>query len=120
MTYYNSYDDWKLSNPDDDGHYTEETNVIEENAYFKYSDGRRWVYGMLTKNGWDIRIESYHRIPTIDIDEFEPTQSEFDDTLYRVRMNYTHFNYIQQDEFMERYNEARNLLDKLMEDETSN
>jgi len=117
---YNNYDDWKLSNPDDDGHYTEETNVIEENAYFKYSDGRRWVYGMLTKNGWDIRIHSYHRIPTIDIDEFEPTQSEFQDTIYRVRMNYTHFNYIDRSEYMDNYKTAREFMDKLIDDEASN
>jgi len=120
---YHNYDSWKLSNPDDDGHYTEQpTDEIKENAYFKYSGigGKFWSYGMLTKGGYDIRVDNWLQLPSINVDEFEATQHEFDDTIHRVRENYTRFEYISREEFMQQYESARQLLDKIMEDEKGN
>lgn len=120
---YNDYDSYKLSNPDDDGYYTEQpTDDIKETAYFKYSGigGKFWSYGMLTKDGNDIRVDNFLNMPSINVDEFEATQTEFDETIYRVRMNYTRFEYIDRQEFMQQYDEARQFLDKVMANETGN
>ena len=122
MTYYNSYDDWKLSNPDDDGYHIEQEQVleIEATAYYKYFSGRWWSYGMLTKGGHDIRVHTYHSIPVIEYDEIEATQQEFDDTLYRIKMNYVQFEYIGKGDFMQKYFEAQSALTKIIANETGN
>jgi hypothetical protein len=117
---YNNYDDWKLSNPDDDGHYSEASNRIEETVYFKYLDGRRWSFAMITTSGYDVRVHSYYNIPTIDIDEIEPTQSDVNDEIHRVRENYKEFAYIDRSEYMDNYKVAREFMDKLIDDEASN
>jgi hypothetical protein len=117
---YNNYDDWKLSNPDDDGHYTEESNRIEETVYFKYLDGRRWSFAMINTSGYDVRVHNYYNIPTIDIDEIEPTQSDVNDEIHRVRENYKEFAYIDRSEYMDNYKVAREFMDKLIDDEASN
>lgn len=118
---YHNYDSWKLSNPEDDGYYSEEkTNGIEETVYFKYLNGRRWSYAMITTNGYDVRVHNYYNIPTIDIDEIEPTQSDVDDEIYRVRENYKEFTYIDRSEYMDNYKAAREFMDKLVDDETGN
>lgn len=120
---YNNYDSWKLSNPNDDGYYIEQpADDIKENAYFKYSGigGKFWMYGMLTKGGYDIRVDNCMQLPSIEVDEFEATQHDFDETLYRVRENYTRFEYISREQFMQQYDLARQLIDKVMADEKSN
>lgn len=118
MSYHN-YDDWKLSNPDDDGHYTEDTtDYIEETTYFKYMDGRRWSFAMITKKGYDVRVHNNYCFPVIDIDEIEPTQTDLNDEISRVRMHHKEFSYIDKSEFMQHFNEARQFIDKIMPDET--
>jgi len=122
MTYYPNYDAWKLSNPWDDGHYNEDEDPtpIQETTFFKYVATKWWVYGMITEEGYDVRVHQYDRVPTINVDEIEPTQDDLDDELHRVRMNYTQFAYIDQDEFMEQYNIARQFMDKIIAHETGN
>jgi hypothetical protein len=120
---YNNYDSYKLSNPEDDGYYTEQpTDDIKETVYFKYAGmgGKYWSYGMLTKEGNDIRVENCLNIPCINTDEIEATQTEFYETIYRIRVNYKKFEYIDRQEFMQQYNEARQLLDKIIGNETGN
>lgn len=120
MKYFN-YDDWKLSNPEDDGFYTEDTtDYINETTYFRYMNGKRWSFGMITKSGYDVRVHNYYNIPTIDIDEIEPTQTELNDEIYRVRMNYTQFAFIDRSEFLKHFNDARNFMDKLIPNEKDN
>lgn len=120
---YHNYDDWKLSNPDDDGHYAEETtDYIEETIFFKYLQGykRRFSYGMITKQGYCITITEYLNIPAIEIDEIEPTQTEQDDEIQRLRMNYKEFTFIDRSEFMEQYHLAHGHLANIIANETRN
>ena len=118
----NGYDAWKLSNPWDDGHYGEEEEPasIQETVYFKYLGGKTWSYGMITTDGYEVRVHQYSRVPTIDIDEIDPTQNDLDDELYRLKMNYTQFEYIKHYEFMDQYNIARQFMDKIIANETGN
>jgi hypothetical protein len=115
MTYYYSYDDWKLSNPDDDGHYHEqEPERIRETIYFKYINGKSWSYGMITEDGYEIRVHHYMSIPTIETDEIEPTAQELDDELHRIRIHYREFSYIDNEEFMQKYVVAQSALTKII------
>lgn len=122
MRYFN-YDDWKLSNPDDDGHYTEEkSDHIEETIFFKYLQGYkgRFAYGMITKQGYCITITDYLSIPAIETDEIEPTQTEQDDQIHRLRMNYKEFTFIDRSEFMGQYHLAHGHLATIISNETRN
>lgn len=120
MSYYQNYDSYKLSNPDDDGHYSEETNRIEEAVYFKYLNGRRWSFAMVTTDGYDVRVHNYYNIPTIDIDEIEPTQTDLNDEIARVRLHYKEFTYIDRSEYLQNFRAARQFLNRLIDDETGN
>ncbi|MFN5250924.1 MAG: hypothetical protein ACK5DE_07730 [Bacteroidota bacterium] len=114
MSYHN-YDDWKLSNPDDDGHYTEDPNAIKEDAYFKYLHNRDkyWTYGMINKDGYQVTITRYIFIPTIEVDELDATEVNQNDEINRLRSNYKQFTFIDKDEFMEAYKDAVNHLNKI-------
>lgn len=122
MSYFN-YDDWKLANPDDSGFYTEETtDEIKETVFFKYLQGYkgRYSYGMITKQGYCITITDYFSIPTIETDEIEPTQTEQDDELHRIRMSYKDFTFIDRSEFMGQYHLAHGHLATIIANETRN
>ena len=114
MRYFN-YDDWKLSNPDDDGHYTEDPNAIKEDAYFKYLHNRDkyWTYGMINKDGYQVTITRYIFIPTIEVDEMDATEVNQNDEINRLRSNYKQFAFVDKDEFMEAYKDAVNHLNKI-------
>jgi hypothetical protein len=85
-------DAWKLSNPDDDGHYSEDTKPrIEQSIYFKFraQHSRRWFYGMITTSGHEVRVWDFGGIRTIDVDEMEPYAEEAQDEIDRIKLNYT-------------------------------
>jgi hypothetical protein len=107
MSYHN-YDDWKLSNPDDDGHYIEDTDAIQEDVYFKYlhNRDRRWAYGVVNKDGYSITITRYTSIPAIEIDWMDATEYNQNDEISRLRVHYRQFTFIDKDEFVEAYKEA--------------
>lgn len=109
MIYYN-YDSWKLSNPEDDGHYGEDKPRITESIYFKFQHkyGKRWQYGMITTSGHDIRIWSYGRFRNIDLDEIETYVEDVQDEIDRVKANYENFEYIDKDEFLKEFQEVHN------------
>jgi nicotinamide riboside kinase len=113
---YRNYDDWKLSNPDDDGHYIEDTDAIQEDVYFKYlhNRDRRWAYGVINKDGYSITITKYTSIPAIDVDWMEATEFNQNDETSRLRIHYKQFTFIDRDEFVEAYKDAINQLNKVM------
>lgn len=106
---YNNYDSWKLSNPDDDGHFTEDNKPrIEGSIYFKFrmQHNRRWCYGMITTSGHEIRIWNIQGIRTIDVDEIETYVEDVQDEIDRIKLNYDGFENITAKEFIEEFNEA--------------
>jgi hypothetical protein len=106
---YNNYDSWKLSNPDDDGHYIEDDKPrIETAMYFKYQhrNDRRYNYGMITTSGHDVRIWSYGRIRTIDVDDIETYTEEVNGEIDRVKANYENFELIGRNEFLTQFDEV--------------
>jgi hypothetical protein len=106
---YNNYDSWKLSNPDDDGHYTEDDKPrIETSIYFKYQHRyqRKFNYGMITTSGHDIRVTNYGGIRNIDVDEIETYVEDVESEIDRVKANYENFQLIEREEFMTEFNEA--------------
>jgi hypothetical protein len=122
MTYTN-YDSWKLSNPIDDGHYTEDTKPrIEEPIYFKFKTpyDARWLYGMITTSGYEIRVWDFGGIRTIDVDELEPYTEEVQDEINRIKFHYTHFEYIAMQEFYAEFEQAHTKILKVVQDETGN
>lgn len=105
---YQNYDSWKLSNPDDDGYYSEDKPRIEEAIYYKFQMkwGRRHFYGMITTSGYDIKIWNFGGIRTIDVDEIETYVEDVQDEIKRVKANYDNFEYITMQEFVAEFNEA--------------
>lgn len=117
---YNNYDSWKLSNPDDDGHYKEDDKPrIEQSIYFKFrmAYNRRWCYGMITTSGHDIRIWNIQGIRTIDVDEMEPYAEDAQHEIDRIKMNYENFEYITVEEFYPEFEEAHNKILNLVQRE---
>jgi hypothetical protein len=106
---YNNYDSWKLSNPDDDGHYIEDNKPrIEGSIYFKFQQkwGRRWQYGMITTSGHDIRIWNYGSSRNIDVDAIETYVEDVEHEIERIKANYENFENIDKDEFLKEFHEA--------------
>lgn len=106
---YNNYDSWKLSNPDDDGHYSEDNKPrITESIYFKFQQqyGRRYQYGMITTSGHDIKIWNYGSIRNIDLDVIETYVEDVQDEIDRVKENYENFEYIDKEEFLKEFQEV--------------
>jgi hypothetical protein len=106
---YNDYDSWKLSNPDDDGHFIEDNKPrIEGSIYFKFQQkwGRRWQYGMITTSGHDIRIWNYGSSRNIDVDAIETYVEDVEHEINRVKANYENFENIDKDEFLKEFHEA--------------
>jgi hypothetical protein len=106
---YNNYDSWKLSNPDDDGHYIEDDKPrIETAIYFKYQhrSDRKYNYGMITTSGHDVRIHNYGHIRTIDVEEIETYLEEVNGELDRIKANYENFELIGRKEFITEFDEA--------------
>jgi hypothetical protein len=123
MTHYANYDAWKLSNPDDDGHYTEDTKArIEEPIYFKYQMkwNRRHLYGMITTSGYDIKIWNIGRIRTIDIDEIETYVEDVYSEIDRIKSNYENFEYISMQEFYAEFEQVHSKTLKIVQDATNN
>lgn len=123
MTHYANYDAWKLSNPIDDGHYTEDDKPrIEEPIYFKFrmKYNRRWCYGMITTAGHDIKVWNIQGIRTIDVDEMEPYAEDAQHEIERVKENYDSFEYISMQEFYAEFEEAHTKILKIVQDETGN
>jgi hypothetical protein len=106
---YNNYDSWKLSNPDDDGHYIEDNKPrIEGSIYFKFQHkwGRRWQYGMITTSGHDIRIWHYGSSRNIDVDAIETYVEDVESEIDRIKSNYENFENIDKEEFLKEFHEA--------------
>jgi len=115
----NNYDEWKLSNPFDDGHYTEdETTPIPETAMFKYRNHTTWSYCMITTEGYDIRVHRYVGSPSIELNQIDPTSEELEDTIERIQLHYKDLTYIEPDEFERHYKEARQMMDIIVRNET--
>jgi hypothetical protein len=115
-------DAWKLSNPDDDGHYTEDhTPRIQSCIYYKFiSDHRlsnRPVYGMFTTSGHDIKIWNWFGIETIDIEPIGTEVEEIESEIYRIKQNYTGYELIAKDEFLEVFNSVQERINKLVSHE---
>jgi hypothetical protein len=108
----NGYDAWKLSNPWDDGHYTEDSEDtkprIEGSIYFKFQHkyGKRFQYGMITTSGHDIKIWNYGSLRNIDVDDIETYVEDVESEIDRVKANYENFEYIEKDEFLKEFHEA--------------
>lgn len=116
----NNYDEWKLSNPWDDGHYKdEEPTPINETAVFKYRNHTSWSYCMITTEGYDIRVHRYAGSPTIELNQIEPTADELEDEIDRVKKHYEDFEYIDIDEFEKHYNSARQIMEIIVRNETN-
>jgi hypothetical protein len=115
MSYHN-YDDWKLSNPDDDGHYVDDPKAIKEDAYFRYlhNRDRHWAYGMINKEGYHVTITRYISIPTIEVDEMDATEVNQNDEISRLSSHYKQFTFVDKVEFIEAYKDAINQLNKVM------
>jgi hypothetical protein len=115
MSYHN-YDDWKLSNPDDDGHYIEDTDAIQDDVYFKHlhNRDRYWAYGMINKEGYQVTITRYISIPAIELDEMDATQTNQDDEINRIRAYSKGFVYIDRDEFMNEYRSAMKKINDIV------
>ena len=106
---YNNYDSWKLSNPDDDGHYIEDNKPrIDGSIYFKFQQKycRRYQYGMITTSGHDIKIWNYGNIRNIDVDDIETYVDEVQDEIDRIKANYEKFEYIDKEEFLKEFQEV--------------
>lgn len=120
MAYYPNYDSYKLSNPDDDGHYsTDEKPRIQNSMYFKYQQTylNRFCYGMITTSGHDIRIWNYGSIRTIDIDDIETYVEDVNGEIDRINANYQNFQFIDKQEFMAEFNQAHTKILNLVQRE---
>lgn len=109
MTHYFNYDSWKLSNPDDDGYYSEDDKPrIQTSMYFKFrmKYNRRWCYGMITTSGHEIRIWNIQGIRTIDVDEIETYVEDVNGEIDRMNANYLDFQFIEKEEFLNEFDEA--------------
>ena len=113
---YNNYDNWKLSNPDDDSYYTEDPNAIQADVYFKYlhNRDRHWAYGMINKDGYHVTITKYISIPTIEVDEMDATQINQNDEVNRLQLNYKRFAFVEEAEFMDAYKDALIRLNRII------
>lgn len=122
MTHYASYDEWKLSNPIDDGHYTDDKPRIEDPIYFKYQMkwNRRYFYGMITTSGYDIKVWNIGRIRTIDVDEIDTYVEDVQDEIERIKANYESFEYITMQEFYAEFEQAHNKILNIVKLETGN
>lgn len=119
MTHYTNYDDYKLSNPEDDGHYIEDKKPrIESAIYFKYRhrNGKKYNYGMIGTSGHDIRVWDYGHIRTIEVDEIETYVDEVNSEIKRVNANYEDTQLIERGEFMAEFNEAQTKILNLVHD----
>lgn len=117
---YNNYDSWKLSNPDDDGHFIEDNKPrIETSIYFKFrmEHSRRWCYGMITTSGHEIRVWDFGGIRTIDVDGIEPYTEDAQDEIDRIKLNYTDFENITMQEFYAEFEQAHNKILNLVQRE---
>ena len=117
---YNNYDSRKLSNPDDDGHYSEDTKPrIEQSIYFKFrpKHSRRWCYGMITTSGHDIRVWDFGGIRTIDVDEMEPYAEDAQDEINRIKFHYVDFEHITMQEFYAEFEQANTKIINLVQRE---
>ena len=118
---YHNYDSWKLSNPDDDGHYTEDNKPrIETSIYFKFraQHSRRWFYGMITTSGHEVRVWDFGGIRTIDVDELEPYAEDAQDEIDRIKLHYTDFEHITMQEFYVEFEQAHTKILNLVNRET--
>ena len=117
---YNTYDDWKLANPWDDGHYGEEDNIATS-IYYKHSDlfNKYWHYGMITTGGQQISIHRYHGMASIGVDTMDNLQENADNEIIRIRANYKRFEFIEKDEFLEAFRDAQNQLNNLVDNESN-
>jgi hypothetical protein len=116
----NGYDAWKLSNPWDDGHFTEDTTPrITECIYYKFvSDHKkRPVYGMLTTSGQDIKIWNWFGIETIDIEPIDNSVKEIYSEIERIRENYDGYELIAKEEFLAVFKAAQERINKIVEHE---
>ena len=126
MTYYHNYDDWKLSNPDDDGHYTiiieDDKPRIEESIYYKFLSkySKKYNYGMITTSGHVITVWGYSQVKTVDVDETEPYIEDVQDEVNRVKENYEGFEYISMQEFYAEFEQAHTNILKIVQRETRN
>jgi hypothetical protein len=122
MTHYFNYDSYKLSNPDDDGHYTEDEKPrIQTAMYFKYQhrNDKRYNYGMITTSGHDVRVWNYGCIRTIDVDEIETYVEDVNGEIDRINANYQNMQFITKDEFMNEFEDARIKIKNLVHREAN-
>lgn len=124
MTYNNisqfEYDAWKLSNPDDDGYYTEDTKPrIQGSMYFKYKHkhSAKYCYAMITTSGHYIRIWNYGDIRNVDVDDIETYVEDVNGEIDRVNTHFESFQFIEVEEFMEEFDEAHTKILKLVQRE---
>jgi hypothetical protein len=125
MTHYANYDDWKLSNPDDDGHYTiieDDKPRIEESIYYKFLSkySKKYNYGMITTSGHCITVWCYSSLKTIDVDEIDPYIEDVQDEVNRVKENYEGFERIAMQEFYAEFEQAHTNILKIVQRETRN
>ena len=112
---YHNYDAWKLSNPWDDGHYTEDTTPrITECIYYKFiSDfNKRPAFGMITTSCHDIKIWNWCGIQTVSIDSIDNSAEEVESEIDRIKANYDGFEYITKDEFLSVFNQVQERINK--------
>ena len=112
---YNN-DNWKLSNPDDDGHYTDDKPRISQAIFFKFKSKRekRMHYAMITTSGHDIKIWDFGGTRSIDVDEIETYMEDVQDEINRIKTNNEVFEYIGRDEFYKEFHEVHTNLLKLV------
>lgn len=109
------YDAWKLSNPWDDGHYgEEETTPIVEAFTFKYRNHNSWTYGMITPDGYDIRVHRYSDSPRIEVERINPTMEELEESVEAIRLRYSNYAETNFEEFEEQYKEVRQIMDRIV------
>lgn len=125
MPYYRNYDDWKLSNPWDDGHYTDvedEKPCIEEPIYYKFLSKytKKYNFGMISTSGHCITVWCYNSLRTIDLDAIDPYVEDVQDEVNRVKQNYEGFEYITMQEFYPEFEQAHEGILKVVKHETGN
>ena len=125
MTYYRNYDDWKLSNPWDDGHYTDvedDKPRIEEPIYYKFLSKytKKYNFGMISASGHCITVWCYSKLKTIDMDEIDPYVEDVEDEVNRVKQNYEGYENITMQEFYAEFEQAHTNILKIVQHETGN
>ena len=117
----NEYDAWKLSNPWDDGHYTEDTTPrIESCIYYRFTSDhkKRPVYGMFTTSGHDIKIWNWFGIETIDIEPIDTAIKDIYSEIDRIKENYDGYELITKEEFLTVFKAAQERINKIVDHET--